>query len=147
MDFASPRRSRAPGQSLFHSSLENALRSRASSDDQTALEEPEVNSPPQDYQTSTGGYAPAPDWYSPLTQSPTYTHKQMHGVRPHTSVSQAETAANMPDQPQPLQQHAFQGSADWTGWRPDESGAVYDPWSQFYERSGPTPGWWDYGNL
>lgn len=148
MDFASPRRSREPGQSVFHSSLEDTLRTRASSHDhQMALEEPELNSPPRDYQTATGAYAPAPDWYSPLTQSPTHTHNQIQGVQSHTSAPQAENSASIPDQQQPLQQHAFQGSADWTAWRPDESSAVYDPWSQFYERSGPTPGWWDYGNL
>ena len=142
MDFASPRRCRAPGQSLFHSSLEDTLRSRASSHDQMALEEPEINSPPCDYQTSTGGYAAPPDWFSPLTQSPTYTTKQYHDAQSH--MHQADATTNLSEQPQ--LQHAFQGPADWT-WRPDDSNAVYDPWSQFYERAGPVQGWWDYGNL
>lgn len=142
MDFASPRRSRAPGQSLFHSSLEDTRRSRASSHDHMALEEPELNSPPRDYQTATGGYAAPPDWFSPLTQSPSYTNKPYNGGQSH--IHQAEAAANLPDQPQ--LPPTFQGPADWN-WQPDDSNAVYDPWSQFYERAGPAQGWWDYGNL
>lgn len=148
MDFASPRRPRNSGQTLFHSSMEDILRTRASSHDQMTLEDPEPSSPPDDYRTSIiGGYAAPPDWFAPLTQSPEYSTRQVHDpqsqqINPAEIVAEADISGEQVQQQQPT----FPDSTAWT-WRPDDPSATYDPWSQFYDRAGPAQGWWDYGNL
>ncbi|ETN43601.1 uncharacterized protein HMPREF1541_02760 [Cyphellophora europaea CBS 101466] len=140
--FTTMSHSKHTGRSLFHPSLENSVLSRASSHDQVAIDEPELDDPPEDYQTSTGAYAAPPDWYSPMTSSsPQATRQQLEG-QPHMF---RESFSNHSLEQVPVQQN-HPTAAVWT-WRPGDAYTAPDPWSQFYERGGAEQGWWEYGNL
>jgi hypothetical protein len=107
-----------------------------------ALEDPEMASPPGDFQTSVGNYAAPPDWFSPPEAgSSAHADKPSDGSdRPTDSdnitmgaTGQTETQQRVP----------------WTGWawNTGDANMAYDPLAQLYNRSVPDSGWWDYGNL
>lgn len=141
LDFASLQRSQT-GQSLFQASWEGTLRTRASSREQVALEDPEISSPPGDLQTSTGNYAAPPDWFSPLTHSSPGAARQQQGLPAAGNQSQIDVAGT---QHVSLQQ-GYTGPLTWA-WGAGDPNVALDPWTQLYDRTGPEPGWWNYGNL
>lgn len=140
LDFASLHRSPL-GQSIFRDSWAADTRMQASSDEQMTMEEPQVNSPPGDLQTTTGDYASQPDWFSPLTSTSPQISRQYRTQTAGNSHSQLGlTAAETPTMRQGYEEPA------WV-WGANDSHVALDPWTQFYGRAGPEPGWYDYGNL
>lgn len=127
---------------MFEASWEGSLRTRASSDDQVTLEEPQVNSPPGDLQTTTGGYAAPPDWFLPLANSASQASRQSQALV--TDASPGHRSALAHDQVS--LEHGFGEASAWV-WGTGDQNVTLDPWTQFYSRAGPEPGWYDYGNL
>ena len=144
LDFASMQRSHCPlGQSLFQESWEADMQSRASSHEQMALEDPEMDSPPGDFQTSVGSYAAAPDWFSPpiVNTSPQQTI-QRDQLRPEDDPEGVSAAATAHGEAQ----QSLAGLSNWI-WDPIDTNMIYDPFTQYFNRSAPDSRWWDGGNL
>lgn len=144
LDFASMQHPHASlGQSLFQASWEANLRSRASSHEQMALEDPEMDSPPGDFQTSVGSYAAAPDWFSPpvVTSSPEQSKQ-----REETRTEAVQDGMSAVPTGQAEVQHNMTGLSNWI-WDPNDTNMMYDPFAQFFNRGGPDSRWWDGGNL
>lgn len=131
LDFAAMHQPNAPmGQSLFDASLTDTLKAPPGSPEPMHLQDPEVASPPDDFQTSLGDYAAPPDWFAP----PGNDAREMETV----VTSQVDIPAL---------------DLSWTTWdastnTADTTAMLYDPFAQlFTSRSGPDYSrWWD-GNL
>lgn len=101
---------------------------------------------PSDVHNTTGHYAPPPDWFSPQPAAPTSAGliEEIAGSPPEAQAEQAEAARA--ENQQRWQIENLPELSNWS-WGPDDANITYDPWTQFYDRSGPNSGWWDFGNL
>ncbi|KAL1911546.1 hypothetical protein Sste5344_002507 [Sporothrix stenoceras] len=130
LDFAAMHQPNAPmGQSLFEPSFSETLQVPTGSPEPMHLQDPEVASPPEDFQTSLGDYAAPPDWFAPPGQT---EQEDSNDAVPSTV-----------DVPLDL---------GWTSWdstnMAEATAMLYDPFAQlFSSRGGPDYSrWWD-GNL
>ncbi|CAK7211063.1 hypothetical protein SCUCBS95973_001003 [Sporothrix curviconia] len=156
------------GQSLFRPSLRDSLQPRAASPQPMDLEDPQVESPPKDFQTSTGDYAAPPDWFTP-PDMPGATGATPAAVPPMelpvtTTTSEpvdVQTGHTAPtvhiDHTASHTGHAGNTMDDlsiWTTWettQPNDAAPsmIFDPFGQlFLSRNAPDYSrWWDGGNL
>ncbi|CAK7237694.1 hypothetical protein SBRCBS47491_010084 [Sporothrix bragantina] len=163
LDFAAFQQPNAPmGQSLFQPSLRDSLRPRAASPQPMDLEDPQVESPPKDFQTSTGDYAAPPDWFTPpdmpaaagATPVPVppmvmpVTTSGPVDVQAHHTGHTAHTAHAAHSG------HMMDDLSIWTTWettQPNDAAPsmIFDPFGQlFLSRNAPDYSrWWDGGNL
>lgn len=152
LDFAAMQQPNTPlGQSLFQPPLAADLQPppAANGVDQMDLQDPEVESPPDDFQTSLGAYASAPDWFSPPGTTNTNTGAT-NNVSKEPSMTNAPTiVAPATAPPVEATHHHMDDLSNWN-WdtQPSDAAMMYDPFAQLFNRTtGPDPRWWDGGNL
>lgn len=144
LDFGSSQGSHSSlGQSLFRESWEADMQSRASSHEQMSLEDPEMDSPPGDFQTSVGSYAAPPDWFSPPTIN---TSPQQEMQRDETRINADSEVVSAIATGHAEVQQSLAGLSNWI-WDPVDTNMAYDPFTQYFNRSAPNSRWWDAGNL
>ncbi|KAK6369586.1 hypothetical protein LTS17_009492 [Exophiala oligosperma] len=146
LDFAAPQGSSFSGEGLFHLDFVGHVRSRRASWEDTTVVNPDIHAMPSDVHNTTGHYAPPPDWFSPQPAAPTSAGliEEIAGSPPEAQAEQAEAARA--ENQQRWQIENLPELSNWS-WGPDDANITYDPWTQFYDRSGPNSGWWDFGNL
>ncbi|CAK7264595.1 hypothetical protein SEPCBS119000_001078 [Sporothrix epigloea] len=153
LDFAGCQQPNAPmGQSLFHASLQDDVKMHTSTPHPVDLQDPQVESPPEDFQRLDGGYSGPPDWFTP-PDLPAGTAADMVSVAPPVATSggvDVETG-----QPAFIDQNGHTAN-DLSFWIPWEMTQTTDapqmtlyPFTQLsLSRNAPDYSrWWDTGNL
>ncbi|CAK7265840.1 hypothetical protein SEPCBS57363_001783 [Sporothrix epigloea] len=155
LDFAGCQQPNAPmGKSLFHASLKNNLQLHAATPHPIELEDPQVESPPEDFQTLSGDYSGPPDWFA-SPDVPAATTAAMLPIPPPATASRPVDAQTSEMAYNNQIGHATDDTSFWTPWETAQLIAgsappmTLDPFSQLYlSRNAPDYSqWWDAGTL
>ncbi|CAK7563978.1 MAG: hypothetical protein SEPTF4163_001861 [Sporothrix epigloea] len=155
LDFAGCQQPNAHmGKSLFHASLQGSLQPHAATSHPVDLEDPQIDSPPEDFQTLSGDYSGPPDWFT-SPDMPTATTAATRPIPPPGTASRPVDAPTSQTTFNTHTGHAMDDPSFWTPWESAHLVAgsappmALDPFSQLYlSRNAPDYSqWWDAGTL